>query len=201
MKRAIIILIFLCLVSCGQEVRQVYIQSDLLPSERFNEDVEAIAVLNFDASAVRERNVDNIALRDAITYDIIKGLYEQKVTVIQGEAVQAVQEKEVQQATKGDYKANTSTIERTVTYKYNPYQKVDAVLSGRILKYRITGKNSDFHYIEVIIKLIDNVDGTIYWVTKMQGNYKDIIYSITHTLSNKTYTEPELPIVPTSDKK
>ncbi len=183
-------------LSC-KKIQEIYVESDLKPIDGFNQtDIEAVAILNFDASAVKSKDVDNIALRDAIAYDIIRNLYEQKkIRVIQGQAVQNVSEREVVQFTKGDYEAKTSIIERLVTYKYNPYQKVDAVLSGKILDYVVfDDDNPGYNYIEVYIQLVDSVDGTIYWVTKMRGNYKDVIYTITHTLSEKAYTEPALPL-------
>ncbi len=183
-------------LSCNK-IQEIYVESDLKPIDGFNQtDIQAVAILNFDASAVKSKDVDNIALRDAIAYDIIRNLYEQKkMRIIQGQAVQNVSEREVVQFTKGDYEAKTSTIERLVTYKYNPYQKVDAVLSGKILDYVIFDEdNPGYNYIEVYIQLVDSVDGTIYWVTKIRGNYKDVIYTITHTLSEKAYTEPALPL-------
>ena len=179
------------------KIQEVLIQSDLMPIDGFSQiDMNAIAVLNFDASAIRKKNVDNIALRDAVAYDITKALYQlNKIRVIQGEAVQTVQEKEMVQNTKGDFDAASSTIERLVTYKYNPYQKVDAVLSGRILSYSYYERSPAYSYIEIQIKLVDNIDGTIYWVTKLKGNYKDVIATIANTLSNKTYSEPTAPSV------
>ncbi len=179
------------------KIEEIYVESDLKPIDGFDQaDINAVAVLNFDASAVKSKDVDNIALRDAIAYDIIRNLYEQKkVRVIQGQAVQNVSEREVVEYTKGDYETKTTKVERLVTYKYNPYQKVDAVLSGKILDYVVFDKdNAGYNYIEVYIQLVDSVDGTMYWVTKIRGNYKDVIYTITHTISDKRYTEPALPI-------
>ena len=77
------------------KVQEVLIQSDLMPIDGFSQiDMNAIAVLNFDASGIHRRNVDNIALRDAVAYDITKALYQlNKIRVIQGEAVQNVTEK------------------------------------------------------------------------------------------------------------
>ena len=34
----------------------------------------------------------------------------------------------------------------------------------------------------------------MYWVTKIRGNYKDVIYTITHTISEKVYSEPAITI-------
>lgn len=183
-----------------RRIIEIYVESDLKPVQGFDQaDVKAVAVLNFDASGIKEKDVDNIALRDTIAYDIIRNLYEQKkIRVIQGQAVESVQEKEIIQATKGDYEAATSTIERLVTYKYNPYQKVDAVLSGKVLDYVIMDSdNAGYNYIELLVQLVDSVDGSLYWVTKIRGNYKDVIYTITYTISNKVYTEPALPITTT----
>lgn len=183
-----------------RRIIEIYVESDLKPVQGFDQaDVKAVAVLNFDASGIKEKDVDNIALRDTIAYDIIRNLYEQKkIRVIQGQAVESVQEKEIIQATKGDYDAATSTIERLVTYKYNPYQKVDAVLSGKVLDYVIMDSdNAGYNYIELLVQLVDSVDGSLYWVTKIRGNYKDVIYTITYTISNKVYTEPALPITTT----
>lgn len=184
------------------KVQEVFIASDLMPIDGFSQiDMNAVAVLNFDASSIKQRRgVDNIALRDAVAYDITKALYQiNRVRVIQGEAVQSVQEKESVQVSKGDYDSAASTVERLVSYKYNPYQKVDAVLSGRILAYKVNESQPAYSYIEIMIKLVDNVDGTIYWVTKLKGNYKDVIYTIAHTLSNKNYSEPTLPSVSVPD--
>jgi len=191
------------IISTGcEKIREIYIQSDLLPVDGFSQiDMSAIAVLNFDASAIKRKNVDNIALRDAVAYDITKALYQiNKVRVIQGEAVQTVQEKESVQTSKGDFDAASTVIERVVSYKYNPYQKVDAILSGRILDYKYYAPEPPYSYIEIMIKLVDNVDGTIYWVTKLRGNYKDVIYTIAQTLSNKNYTEPTVPSVSLESK-
>lgn len=179
-----------------RKIQEVYIESDLRPIDGFDQtEIQAIAVLNFDASAIKTKEVDKIALRDAITYDIIKNLYEQKkVRVIQGQAIQGVQEKEVVQMTKGDYETAVSTIERLVSYKYNPYQKVDAILTGKVTDYEVVDEdNPGYNYIEMLVQLVDSVDGTMYWVTKIKGNYKDVIYTITHTISSKVYTEPALP--------
>ncbi len=200
MKRSyIIILIAISLLlyslTC-RKIQEIYVECDLKPIEGFDQaDIQAVAVLNFDASAVKEKGVDKIALRDAIAYDIIRQLYEQKkVRVIQGQAVQSVQEKEIIQSTKGDYETAVSTIERVVTYKYNPYQKVDAILTGKVIDYVVIDEvNPGYNYIEMLIQLVDSVDGTMYWVTKIRGNYKDVIYTITYTISNKVYTEPALP--------
>ncbi len=180
-----------------QKITETYIETDLKPISGFDQtDIKAVAVLNFDASAIRAKDVDNIALRDAIGYDIIRNLFEQKkIRVIQGQAVQSVQEREVIQATRGDYEAATSTIERLVTYKYNPYQKVDAILTGKVIDYMVIDEdNPGYNYVELLIMLVDSVDGTFYWVTKIRGNYKDVIYTITHTISQKIYTEPALPV-------
>lgn len=200
MMRKSYFIIFLCLLifyslTC-RKIQEIYVESELKPIGGFKDiPIKAVAVLNFDASAVKERDVDKIALRDAIAYDIIRNLYEQgKVRVIQGQAVQSVQEKETVQLTKGDYETAVSTIERLVTYKYNPYQKVDAILSGKVIDYEIMDEdNPGYNYIEMLIQLVDSVDGTMYWVTKIRGNYKDVIYTITYTISNKLYTEPALP--------
>jgi len=198
----IIIMGFFIISTGCEKIREIYIQSDLLPVDGFSQiDMSAIAVLNFDASAIKRKNVDNIALRDAVAYDITKALYQiNKVRVIQGEAVQTVQEKESVQTSKGDFDAASTVIERVVSYKYNPYQKVDAILSGRILDYKYYAPEPAYSYIEIMIKLVDNVDGTIYWVTKLRGNYKDVIYTIAQTLSNKNYTEPTVPSVSLGSK-
>jgi hypothetical protein len=109
--------------------------------------------------------------------------------------VEAVQEREMIQSTRGDYEAATGTIERIVTYKYNPYQKVDAILSGKVLKYEVIDKKRPgYNYIELQIQVVDSVDGTMYWVTKIRGNYKDVIFTVTHTISEKVYTEPAIQI-------
>jgi hypothetical protein len=192
---------FLALTSFGcQQIRELYIESDLMPVDGFSQiDMSALAVLNFDASSIKRKNVDNIALRDAVAYDITKALYQiNKVRVIQGEAVQSVQEKEMVQSSKGDFDASSTQIERVVSYKYNPYQKVDVILSGRILDYKYYEPEPAYSYIEIMIKLVDNIDGTIYWVTKLRGNYKDVIFTIAQTLSNKNYTEPTAPSVSVS---
>jgi len=180
-----------------RRIQEIYVETELKPIDKFDQtDIQAVSVLNFDASAVKEKGVDKIALRDSIAYDIIRNLYEQKkVRVIQGQAVQSVEEREIVQVTKGDYETAVSTIERLVTYKYNPYQKVDAILSGKILDYVVIDEdNPGYNYIEMLIQLVDAVDGTMYWVTKIRGNYKDVIYTITYTISNKVYTEPALPV-------
>ncbi|MDD5065881.1 MAG: hypothetical protein PHF84_02420 [bacterium] len=193
-----LILVF-SLYGCKKHI-EIYVESDLKPVQGFDQaDIQAVAVLNFDASQIKESDVDNIALRDTIAYDIIRNLYEQKkIRVIQGQAVESVQEREIIQATKGDYEAATSTIERLVTYKYNPYQKVDAILTGKVLDYVIVDEdNAGYNYIELLVQLVDSVDGSMYWVTKIRGNYKDVIYTITYTLSNKLYTEPALPLTTT----
>ncbi len=191
------LLVVLCSMSC-QKLQEIYIESDLMPIAQFNQvDCRSIAILNFDASAIKRKNVDSIALRDAVAYDITKSLYQlqdpDNLIVIQGDAVQTVQEMETVQSTKGDYDAATSTLQRVVVYKYNPYQKVDAILSGRIIDYIPNNDNPPYSYLEIMIKLVNNIDGSIYWVTKLRGNYKDVIYTIAHTLRNKNYTEPNIP--------
>ncbi len=205
MKRIYLLGLILCVLfnlnSGGcRKITEVYVESDLKPVDGFDQaDVKAVAVLNFDASGIKEKEVDNIQLRDTIAYDIIRNLYEQKkIRVIQGQAVESVQERENIQATRGDYEAATSTIERLVTYKYNPYQKVDAVLTGKVIDYAVVDEdNAGYNYIELLVSLVDSVDGTIYWVTKIRGNYKDVIYTITYTISNKVYTEPSIPVTTT----
>lgn len=201
MKRFnILLLISIILISfynCGRTITETYIETDLKPIQGFDQtDIQAVAILNFDASAIRDEDVDNIALRDAIAYDIIRNLFEQKKTrVIQGQAVQSVQERETIQATRGDYEAATATIERLVTYKYNPYQKVDAILSGKVIDYMVIDEDRPgYNYIELLVQLVDSVDGTFYWVSKIRGNYKDVVYTITHTVSEKNYTEPAIPV-------
>ncbi len=181
-----------------KNIVETYVESDLRPVDGFDQaDLQAIAVLNFDASAIKESDVDNIALRDAIAYDIIKELQEQKlVRVIQGQAVQTVQEREIIQRIGGDYEVDSSTIERLVTYKYNPYQKVDAVLSGKVIDYEVIDEDRrQYDYIELLIQLVDSVDGTMYWITKIRGNYKDVIYTIIHTIGRKVYTEPAISVM------
>jgi len=200
MKKLIIFTILLALVGYNttcHKVEEVFVDSELKPMKGLEEaDINSVAVVNFDASAVKEKGVDKIALRDMVTYDIIREMYQLgKIRVIQGTAVQGVQEAEKIEVTKGDYETAKSIIERTVTYKYNPYQKVDAVLSGRITDYVIIDEDDpSYNYIEIQLQLVDSVDGTIYWITRIRGNYKDVIYTIAHTISNKTYTEPPLPV-------
>lgn len=187
------IVALLALTAAGcQKTREIYIESDLLPVDGFSQiEMTSVAVLNFDASSIRRKGVDNIVLRDAVAYDLAKALYQSgKVRVIQGEAVQTVQERETVETSKGDFDAAKTVVERVVSYKYNPYQKVEVVLSGRILDYRPNPSDPGRSYIEIMIRLVDNVDGAIYWLTKLRGYYKDVIYTIAQTLSNKTYTEP-----------
>lgn len=190
--------------SC-QKLQEIYIVSDLMPIAQFGQvDCRSIAILNFDASTIKRKGVDNIALRDAVAYDITKSLYQlqdpDRLIVIQGDAVQTVQEMETVQSSKGDFEAASTTLQRVVVYKYNPYQKVDAILSGRIIDYVPNEDNPPYSYLEIMIKLVNNIDGSIYWVTKLRGNYKDVIYTIAHTLRNKNYTEPNIPslAVPTA---
>ncbi len=177
---------------CAPPIMEKYIETELYPIESYQySDVEAIAVLNFDASIIKNKKVDNIALRQKITYDITKGLYQTgKVRVIQGQTLSEMGEIEIAQNTKGDYKAKTSTIQREVKYEVNPFQKVDAVLSGKVVDYELNRQDPDYDYIEMIIQLADNVDGTLYWVSRIKGYYKDVIYTTCNTIANHTYTEP-----------
>lgn len=204
MKKSSVLLLLLAtslfLFSSCYKLQEIYIESDLMPVAQFSQvDCRSIAILNFDASAINRKDVDSISLRDAVVYDVTKALYQlqdpERLMVIQGDAVQTVQETETIQSTKGDYEASAATIQRLVVYKYNPYQKVDAILSGRILNYIPNEDNLPYSYIELMIKLVNNIDGSIYWITKLRGNYKDVIYTIAHTLRNKNYTEPNIPSV------
>ena len=198
MKKWVFVFLILPFFFVGcYKIQEVYIESDLMPIDGFSQtDISSVAIMNFDASAIKRKGVDNIALRDSVSYDITRTLYElKKVRVIQGDAVQSIQEKETLQSMKGDLDAATTTKERIVTYKSHPYQKVDALLIGRILDYKPYPPDPAYSYIEVMVRLVDSVDGTLYWVTKLRGNYKDVIYTIAHTLSNKNYTEPLVPSV------
>jgi len=178
---------------CGQDWSNQPFTNELLPLDGFeNSNLKAIAILKFDTGAVKEKGVDTVELRDSFAFDLAKSVYQQKkLRVIEGEIIKSVSEKETLERVKGDFSAATTTVSRDVTYEYNPFQKVDALLTGKIQRYkRVDTRNRSRNYIEVLIKLIDSVDGTVFWITRLSGSYGDVVYTISHTLSTKVFTPP-----------
>jgi hypothetical protein len=90
--------------------------------------------------------------------------------------------------------------------KYNcvPFKKITAVLTGTVNKFRPIGDGKGKSFISVTLKLTDSFDGTVYWITDMEGYYKDVIHTVAYTLSMGKYEEPveivEQPAAPAEKK-
>ncbi|MBN8217340.1 MAG: hypothetical protein J0L75_11910 [Spirochaetes bacterium] len=169
------------------------IQTDTRPAALFSEKkIASITVMGFDGKGVqtyRGALVDYVDLARTFTDDLLRSFYEGgKIRVSLGEVVDTVQVADSVEKRVGDFNIKRSELATTVTYKASPYRKVDAVLSGRITRFS-SENNYDKSYLEVYFKLTDPYDGTVYWISRMRGTWRNVIDTLTETLEAGAYTE------------
>lgn len=174
--------------------RDVYLETDTRPTKVLrNAKITSVAVMRFDAKSVRTEGgqiIDYISLGNNFTDDLMAVLYEQgRIKVAAGEYEDTIVERDYFERKMGDLEIRTSQMERSITYKAVPYKKIEGILSGRIEKYE-AGASFEKSFLEINLRLVSTYDGEIYWITKMRGFYKDIIYTIAETISQGEYIEP-----------
>jgi len=174
---------------------EIYIDTKIKPSSKFEEaKLKSVAILNFDANQLQTlggKAVNYLALSKMFSDDLIKKLYTLgKLDVALGEYPATIVESSTVSKKKGDLYVDSSSIERKVSYDCVPYKKIQGVLSGSINKYRRVGNGKGKSFIDITLKLTDNYDGTVYWVTDMKGFYDNVIHTIAYTLNSGKYEEP-----------
>ena len=190
--RKINIIILVLIITGSLFSAKVDLSVEMGPMKGFDKvDLKSIAVQQFDTTAIKNDSGDPVELRNRLEYDIIKGLYQaNKIKVIQAYAIKSIDESEILERSKGDLMVNSTKIIKQVHYDYDPYHKVNSILSGFILQYdqkKVDPTNDD---LEISIRIVDAVDGNIYWITRMKGLYKNIVYTIVNTISKKKLTTP-----------
>lgn len=169
------------------------IQTDTRPATLFSEKkIASITVMGFDGKGVqtyRGALVDYVDLARNFTDDLLRSFYEGgRIRVSLGEVVDTVAVADTVEKRVGDFNIKRSELATTVTYKASPYRKVDAVLSGRITRF--SSENSyDKSYLEIYFKLTDPYDGTVYWISRMRGTWRNVIDTLTETLEAGAYSE------------
>ena len=202
-KNGILLLLSIIIIGCAtnqniatiwMRSKENYAETDTKPNQVFSSSqISSIAIMRFDSKSVktfRGKVIDYISLANNFTDDLIRYFYKiDKIKVAVGEYVDKIIEKDHVERKVGDVDIKMSSVDSQVIYKAAPFRKIDAILSGRITKYN---GNSDINksFIEVYIKLTDTYDGKIYWITKIRGFYKDVIYTIGETISRGKFTEP-----------
>ena len=192
MRKITIIIFVILIVGALFSAKKASLSVEMGPVKGFEKmDLKSIAVQQFDTTAIKNSGGDPVELRNRLEYDIIKGLYQAgKIKVIQAYAIKSIDESEVLERSKGDLMVNSTKIIKQVHYDYDPYHKVNSILSGFILKYDQKKIDPTNDYIEISIRIVDAVDGNIYWITRMKGVYKNIVYTIVNTISKKKLTTP-----------
>lgn len=188
--------------------REVYIDTKIKPGAKFEEArIRSVAVMNFDARDVETiggRPVNYFVLSRTFADEIVKRIYGLgKIDVALGQYEDSVVETDTVDKKKGDLYITATSVERSVRYNCVPFKRIQAVLSGTINRYRPIGDGKGKSYIHITLRLTDNQDGTVYWVTDMEGYYKDVVHTIAYTLSSGKYEEPVevVPTAPTETKK
>jgi hypothetical protein len=195
MGRILLATVFLAVVAVQAKEREIYIDTKIKPASKFEEArIRSVAVMNFDARDMETlggRMVNYFVLSRTFSDEIIKKIFSlAKIDVALGQYEDSVVERDSVDKKKGDLYINSTSLERSVHYNCVPYKKIQAVLTGTINKYRPIGDGKGKSYIHITLKLTDNYDGTVYWVTDMEGYYKDVVHTIAYTLSTGKYEEP-----------
>jgi len=195
MTGAILTLAFACAGLLQAKEKEIYIDTAIKPGTKFEEaQIKSVAVLNFDAKDVQTiggQVVNYFVLSKSFADDLIKKIYSlAKIDVALGQYEDFVIEKDTVDKKKGDLYINSTSLERSVKYNCVPFKKITAVLTGTVNKYRPIGDGKGKSFISVTLKLTDSFDGTVYWITDMEGYYKDVVHTIAYTLSTGKYEEP-----------
>ncbi len=175
--------------------KEIFIDTKIKPTTKFEEaKIKSVAIMNFDAKDLQfvgGSKVDYVRLSKMFADDIIKRIYTLgKIEVALGQYEDFVIETDIIDKKKGDLYINSSSSERSVRYNCIPFKKINAVLTGTLNKYRAIGDGRGTSFINITLKLTDSYDGTVYWITEMEGFYKDVIHTIAYTLSSGKYEEP-----------
>lgn len=189
--------------------KEIYIDTKTKPSAKFEEaKIKSVAILNFDAKdlqIVGGDPVNYIKLSKMFSDDLIKKIYTLgKIDVALGQYEDYVIESDTVDRKKGDLYINSTSFERSVKYNCVPFKKINAVLTGSINRYRSIGDGRGTSFINITLKLTDSYDGTVYWISEMEGYYKDVVHTIAYTLNSGKYEEPVETIqtaVPVETKK
>lgn len=184
----------------------IYIETDIKPSSRFEEaKIKSVSVLKFDAKYVKTIGgevVDYVDLSNRFTDDLLKNFYKLGVIdVALGEYEDKIIETDTLQKQRGDLEVVGNTLQRSVEYKAAPYKKIETILGGKIKKYQL-GDDWDHSFVEITLRLTDTYSGAVYWITDMRGYIKDIVETISQSISQSKYTEP-IPtnVVPKTEEK
>ena len=187
--------VFIFVTLAFSKEKEIMIDTKIKPGSKFEEArIKSVAVMNFEARDVETiggRMVNYFVLSRNLSDDIIKKIYSLgKIDVALGQYEESVTETDTVDKKKGDLFINSTSLQRSVHYNCLPYKKIQAVLTGTINKYRPIGDGKGKSYIHITLKLTDNYDGTVFWVTDMEGYYKDVVHTIAYTLSSGKYEEP-----------
>lgn len=194
------LMVILALVLLGNwnvhaKTKTVMIDTKIKPTAKFEEaKIKSVSIMNFDAKDFQllgGGQVNYVKLSKMFSDDIIKRIYTVgRIEVALGQYEDSVIETDTVDKKKGDLYINSSSSERTVKYNCTPFKKINAVLTGTIHKYRLIGDGRGSSFISITLKLTDSYDGTVYWITEMEGYYKDVVHTIAYTLSTGKYEEP-----------
>lgn len=204
-KTAAAMLLISALLSCGaggnvKDETKVFFENEIRPGSAFSEaTVNSVAVMRFDGKSVKTYSgevVDYIELANDFTDDIISGLYQVgKVKVAVGEYEDSISERDYIEKKSGDLDIRTTHTIREITFKAAPYKKIDALLSGRIEKFD-RAPNYYKSFIEVSFKLVSSYDGEVLWISRMRGEYRNVVKTLVVTLSSGKYSEPVRRVAP-----
>lgn len=174
---------------------EIYIDTQTKPGSKFEEaKLKSVAILTFetrDIETIGGKVVNYMRLARMFSDDLIKKIYSlAKIEVALGQYEDYIIETDTVDKKKGDLYIDSSSVQRSVRYNCTPFKKIQAVLTGSINRYRLVGDGRGISYIHVTLKLTDSYDGTVYWITDMEGYYQDVIHTIAYTLSSGKYEEP-----------
>jgi len=195
LSAAVLAAVVACACFLQAKEKEIYVDTKIKPGSKFEEaQIKSVAVLNFDAKDVQTiggQVVNYFVLSKTFADSLIKKIYSlAKIDVALGQYEESVVETDTVDKKKGDLDINSTSLERSVRYNCVPFKKISAVLSGTINRYRPIGDGQGKSFISVTLKLTDSFDGTVYWITDMEGYYKDVVHTIAYTLSTGKYEEP-----------
>ncbi len=175
---------------------QVALETDTRPTQAFTDrKMTSLSVMTFDAKSVqtyRGSPVDYLELGRNFTDDLIRQFYsEGKIKISLGEYAETVQISDTVEKRLGDLNLKRNEVSSVITYKVTPFRKVDCAISGRITRWQ-PESTPEKSFIEIYFKVTDTYDGTVYWITRMRGNYNNVLKTLTDTITTGLYTETKI---------